>query len=632
MRGSDQTCTSLELLNFLKQGDYPSFLSSFKAYDFSQTDWFRFQTLAIKVLTYNKSASEALELSKSLSQRLAIPSERELVLAEYLYISWLCNGRNHDDLVGLEELLCRNTQSTRLDAHWEHIRLRTKASKLMLGLMDSGGKEDLLFRYECLVDEFVRQGLVFEAFFALKEVLAFASSKPFPRIGLALNIIDRFLTHPSFDEYDFYTGILLCEKAILTAEHRIWEESDYDVTGLLYQANSKLVKANNTSGVYHYLSEYGSLLLKYGISPGKKMLVRAIRHFQKVNDLGSANSAVNAIMSWQKITGNHTELGGFQYLTSPAKNISIADAKAQEKSLQKEKDMSIRIQSRLAMFQHALGNKDLELAELLLSDLEAKIESIRFSYLTLQVQAAAVLFDIQFGMGSDHQELVAVAQDFQRLGYPQDALEFLTNTLLQQLASCDESLSVSELAGYLNFANDLRSSTRLEMHLIDGVGRLYETLALHYIRLAKHKMALELLKVASTAYSQYGMKPKMAFNYLYQAQVLIVLNRLQVGDSLRKEGLNVLRKSKGLFRLMNLKEGVAIATSNEIRFRKNSAHLSPLHAKPLNTNSGRHHDCYNLNIASVQKGKSSLYELYTDLIESQGKNLAFHHSYSVNLN
>ena len=627
MRGPYKTCTSHELLHFLNQGDFSSFLSSLEYYDSSQPDWFRYKILALKVLAYNRSVHQTYELAELLSQSLTVSEERDLARAEYLYVSWLQFGRSQAALEELESLLERNWKTNSLSSFWEHIRLRTRSSKLMLGLTDANEKQELLKDYEALVKHFTAKSLFDEAFFAFKELIDVIQTKPFPQTSLALKTVNWFLEIYSSEDRHYQSGILFYMKAILTTEVSLSHGKPYDVSGYIHEAESKFKVAGNNVAKSHYLSDYGALLLKYGLSKGKKLLIKAVRQYQKSDKLDSATKPINTIISWQRVTGNHTELGSIQYLASRALGMNSSQTGASI-----ENDLSIKLENGLRLLKEALKNLDLDRAEEILTHLEIQAEDIGHTYLSLKVRTMGLLFETQFGLGIDHEEVLNVAGSLQKMGYPQDALDFMANNIFHALESSNQRVSDDEFKEYLNFVNSLNAKAALEISLAESVGAFYEVLSLVCVKETKLMEALKLLRVANFVFSNHQMKPKVAVNLMCQAQVLRGLyTRLNYYD-FKQKGLSALREAKELFQLMNFKEGFKKAITNQTHFQEKQPFITQIGFLSANSKDAQNNAKAAMNKAFEQGRNGLLYGLFSSFIEHQISDFSIFHSHSVNQN
>ena len=302
------SCSSQELLTLLRQGDYDQFQNLLNQYSNQNQDWFRYQLLALRVLVAQKRMNSALRFIESLSKELKETKEGEQAHAEYLFYSWLLEGRTASKLSELEAMLDGLKKPGYI---LQNLALRLDAMKLQLGLKDANQKHWLINQYEKQISLLNELGLEDEGFFCLQELVEFLITKPFPNLESALDILETQGKTKYIIESPYRVTILKVFHTRLktnldlkTFQYPVSHDPFRSVMGRLQEHGTKRDIAQS-------LAAYGAMLLKYGDTYGRKLINRSIRLYKILGDDQAIHAPVTNLISWLKMTGNQQGVNAY---------------------------------------------------------------------------------------------------------------------------------------------------------------------------------------------------------------------------------------------------------------------------------------------------------------------------------
>jgi len=524
----------------------------------------------MRVLVDQKRVPTALEHIKKLSEGLTNPNERQSAYAESLFYSWLLEGRTSSALVELESILGLDVTSGETDTWLQNLGLRTQAMKLQLCLLDSRQKPELVNQYKAHINNLFETGLEDEAFFCLLELLDFVVARPFPNIPEALALIDDYKELPEIGNRPYRSARLRIFTARLGTELSL-QSAQYPISHRVFEdALLALKKAGAKRDVGQNLASYGGLLLKYGDANGRKLINKSIRHFQELKNDQSLVAPAASLISWLKVTGNQQAINSYlDLISSPIKGKArpVLDAGV----LSKTKDAAVTANQCFSLANIELQNVKPERARKLLLDLGHSINALGHTALSVKVMAQLNLCSLKLGNGFSETIMTQVIRDWVELGYVYKALEYICQRVRLGVEDSRYAVKSVVLNGYLEKASSILQG-KTDMLLAEALGDLYEISALAFLFENDTIKTLCLLRDANQVYTEYGLRPKLAFNYLYQAKVTQFQLLFEDRSSHLDIGKKSLDEASSLFRSMGHRAGVKEAQLllNQLRNNSNS--------------------------------------------------------------
>lgn len=555
MRNSVPTCSSDELLAYLKKGDFSRYLKSLKCLSPYDTNWFRLQVLGIRVLAYQKKATEALEACRKLSKGLVDPDQRLCLKLEYLFYSWLLEGRKQATLDALESLASEIEPEGDLGIMIRHVGLRIHATELMLGMKNPVEKSRILEAYQALISTYLKGSQVDEAFFCLMEQIECAVTVPYSNVSKALECLANYDQEPNFQNFLFRKATLKLTKFKLITEQKLQAGEELCDHGSFKEIATELDRNGCKHAAYSALVDYGKLLLNFGRPLGRKLVIKCIKFFQKAGDKESMVHTVPPLVSWLKLTGRSQAVSGYLDLTSRP-FLGRANPNSGGTNAKRLRDKGLMVFQAIADAELACQSGIAEVGEQKLASLLNEIRPFANGYLVSRVEAQLILCKLNLGKSVSLHKMFHVAEELNQLGFGRESIEFLGKRVLIGLSNKHQPCVESELGSIQELAAQIFSQKQ-DIVSAQAYGFLFEAIALSHLFEMRVDKSLYALKEANLVYQKFELRPRIAFNHLYQSRVFDLQYSISGNLSDLNRGLKALRQVSDLFGLLGFERGLS---------------------------------------------------------------------------
>lgn len=572
-----KTASSEILKGLLWHGDYQGFMVNLIQLPKNDRRWSYFHYIGVRVLIRQNKALDALRLARELA--VDLPSEKLRYMAglEALYLGWLFDGREQALLETLSnELLSLPTQNLSFE-HRLYIRemgVRLMASKFMLGLVSGSKKPSLIRLYEELIDDYAKDGHEEEAFDCMNNLIRLLNSKPCGDANEALAKLRGFVRKEFIDRCPYKKAQVAAGIADMTLQKSLDSGSNRGLRNSLDQAVALLEVLPSKLPLYELLTKMGVAYLNYGEPKGRKLLNRVIRYFATSEEAEYMNKACASMLLWLRQTGNNAAINTYrQMLPESAKNACFSASPGTE---QKSGLKDVAFGTSLSLMEADILLKEGKGTEavVVLNSWRKELKVVGITVLTAQINARLACLALSSDLNLSQCHLKSAIHLFHRLGYKTEAINLIGDWLSSYAHLNGSTLDASLIEEALGHVNRILPK-QLTVDAAMAFANVYEAAALAYLCIRESSKSLRLAKESQLVYEEFQLRPRLAFNQLYQGQIVRLLYQDRPEVRLIHEGQAALATAESLFRWMNFRPGLIQCHKDRLELEELALHTTP---------------------------------------------------------